>query len=207
MRTITLTLTTLMTLSLLACTQSPGYDDEQLVASAEEAISYTDGEAQTLGLERDVEVLSDDRLIDEARGIAEYATEHGCDVEGVLGGVYTETVDAPGGEIMGRWFNLDQTIGGDLTGIHDPGDDDDGGIFEGDWESSSGLVGTLAGDYYGTGDGDGYYLGTYEETDGDAAGLLGGLWFAFEDQDGGLFFGVWGHCGGGTEEVEPESYE
>ncbi len=206
MRTLTVTtLATLFTLSLLACDQA-GYDDEQLTASAEEAIAYTDGEATALGLQRDVEVLSDERLIEEARSIADYAVDHGCDVEGVLGGVYTDDQGAPGGTIQGRWFDLDQSIGGDLTGTHDPGDEENGGIFEGDWESTDGRAGTLAGDYYGLGDGDGYYLGTYEETDGDAAGLLGGLWFPLENQDGGLFFGVWGHCGGGVDEIEPESY-
>lgn len=207
MRAITLTtLATLFTLSLLACDQEAGYDDAALTASAEEAIVYTDAEATALGLERDVEMLSDERLIDEARDIADYAIDHGCDVEGILGGVYTEIVDAPGGEIHGRWFDLDQTIGGDLAGTHDPGDEEDGGLFEGTWESTSGRTGTLGGDYYGLGNGDGYYLGIYEETGGDAAGLLGGLWFPFEDQDGGVFFGVWGHCGNGVEDIEEESY-
>ncbi len=188
------------TMTLVACDQG-GLDDEALTESAQEAITYVDDELDAGGLQRDLAVLSDERLMDEAREIARYAEDHGCDVEGVLGGLWTDEDQA----LHGRWFKLDRSLGGDLEGSYTPDETEDGGLFEGSWSASDGRHGDLGGDYYDFGNDQGAYLGTYEEIDGDAAGLLGGLWYRNGDE-GGVFFGVWGHCGEGAEDIEPESY-
>ncbi len=204
--TIFSAITILFTLGLVACEdETGGFDDTALTESTTEAITYMDEELVAEGIERDVEALSDERLLDEAREIATFAEDHGCDVKGVLGGVYLVDTEGVGGAIHGRWFDIEQTIGGDLTGTYTPDEDEAGGLFDGTWESTDGLAGTLTGDYYGFASGDGSYLGSYEETDGDAAGLLGGLWYGV-NEDGGLFFGVWGHCGEDADAIDPETY-
>ena len=195
----------LFTLGMVACEEQGGVDDEALTASTTEAITYVDDELVAEGIDRDMETLTDERLLEEAREIATFAEDHGCDVDGVLGGIYLIGEEVAGGTIHGRWFDLEQTIGGDLTGIYTPDEDEAGGIFDGTWESTDGLAGTLTGDYYNFAAGDGSYLGNYDETEGDAAGLLGGLWYGVND-DGGIFFGVWGHCGEGAVEIDPETY-
>jgi len=210
MRSMTLmALATLFTLSLIACEPEDGIEDEELVASAEEAIVFVDDELAAEGLARDLDLLDDERLIEEAREIAEFAADHGCEVRGVLGGIWVDSLNDDvidgSGTHRGRWFKLDRSIGGDLAGTYTPVEDGDGGIFDGDWESTDGLYGTLGGDYYAFGDGHGAYLGRYEETDGDAAGVLGGLWYRL-DEEGGVYFGVWGQCGDNAEPIDPESY-
>jgi len=215
MRTWTLTLTVfLFALSLVACDTTETIDDEQLVASAEEAIVFVDDELASEGLARDLDLLSDERLIEEARGIAAFAVDHGCDVKGVLGGIWVDSLNDDvvdgSGDHHGRWFKVDRSIGGDLAGTYTPVPDTNGGILDGDWESTSGLYGTLEGDYYNLGDGHGAYLGSYAELDVDgnaagASGMLGGLWYRLTDE-GGVYFGVWGHCGDNAEDIEPESY-
>ncbi|MDP7114172.1 MAG: hypothetical protein QGH45_19530 [Myxococcota bacterium] len=205
----TMALTTLFTLGLIACDTSGEIEDEELLASAEEAIVFIDDELAAEGLARDVDLLDDERLIEEAREIARFAIEHGCEVRGVLGGIWVSSLDDDvvdgSGTHRGRWFKLDRSIGGDLAGTYTPADERNGGAFDGDWESTSGLFGTLAGDYYDLGDGHGAYLGDYTETDGDAAGMLGGLWYRLDDE-GGVYFGVWGQCGANADEIDPESY-
>ena len=64
----------LFTLSILACDQA-GYDDEQLTASAEEAITYTDGEATALYLAQEIQDLGV-RVTRLASGVP-----HGGDLE------------------------------------------------------------------------------------------------------------------------------
>jgi hypothetical protein len=205
----TMALATLFTLSLIACDTDGGIEDEELIASAEEAIVFVDDELAAEGFDRDLDLLDDERLIEEAREIAQFAIDHGCEVRGVLGGIWVgslndDEIDGSGTH-RGRWFKLDRSIGGDLAGTYSPNEDSGGGIFDGDWESTSGLFGTLEGDYYDFGDGHGAYLGDYTETDGDAAGMLGGLWYRLDDE-GGVYFGVWGQCGENAEEIDPESY-
>lgn len=214
MRTWTLTfIASLFTLSLIACDVPQDVDEEELVACAEEAIVFVDDELAAEGLNRDMDLLSDERLIEEAREVAQFAIDHGCDVKGVLGGIWMDGADEDGtlgGTHHGRWFKLDRSIGGDLAGTYTPVEDVNGGILDGDWESTDGLYGTLEGDYYNLGDGHGAYLGTYAELDVDgnangASGMLGGLWYRLTDE-GGVYFGVWGHCGDNAEDIEPESY-
>jgi hypothetical protein len=205
----TMALATLFSLGLIACDTDGRIEDEELLASAEEAIVFVDDELAAEGLERDVDLLDDERLIEEAREIAQFAIAHGCEVRGVLGGIWVhsrndDVIDGSGTH-RGRWFQLDRSIGGDLAGTYTAADEGSGGVFDGDWESTSGLFGTLAGDYYDLGDGHGAYLGDYTETDGDAAGMLGGLWYRL-DGEGGVCFGVWGQCGENADEIDPGSY-
>lgn len=206
MRFFTTTLfVTIFALTLVAC-ETGSVDDGDLTLSAEEAMTYVDEELAMAEMERDPTVLGDARLLEEAEAIAEYAEEHGCDVHGVLGGVYLASEDEDGGSFDGRWFKLDRSVGGDLDGEYAPGPDGatDAGLIDGGWESADGLTGTLVGEYYGMdmGQGDGVFLARY---DGDASGLLGGLWYDLRE-DGGLFFGVWGHCDGDAAEIEEGSY-
>ena len=35
--------------------------------------------------------------------------------------------------------------------------------------------------------------------------MLGGLWYRLDDE-GGVYFGVWGQCGANADEIDPESY-
>jgi len=208
----TLTITFLLS-SIPAC--DPGETDEpELTASAEEAIVYVDDELDAEGLQRDPSMLDDTRLIDEVRQIAQFAEDHGCDVVGALGGVYLPDEDADGGSFHGRWFKRDRSLGGSVEGIYMPDATDDAeeagslepsGAVEGDWEAATGEFGTLSGDYYRFEAGQGAFLGSYDETDGDAAGMLGGLWYDLE-REGGVFFGVWGHCDDASVEIDPESY-
>ncbi len=205
MRFFTTTLfVTIFTLTLVACDTGTTEDDGDLLQSTEEAITYVDEELAMAEMERDPGVVDDARLFEEAEAIAEFAEAHGCDVHGVLGGVYLAAEDADGGTFEGRWFKLDRSLGGDLDGAYSPDPDGAGGLFEGDWASADGDAGTLVGEYYGMdmGNGDGVYLGRYE---GDASGLLGGLWYDLLE-DGGLFFGVWGHCDENADPIEDGSY-
>jgi hypothetical protein len=206
MRNTIFTLTiTILAFSITAC-DSTGTEDD-LVESAEQAISFVDAELESEGMERDLAILSDDRLIEEAQEIARFAIDHGCEVRGVLGGVYSADPAVDGGTLDGRWFNRDRSLGGDLEGSYGPSEDEAGGVFDGTWTSADGLSGTLAGDYYGfeVDEADGVFLGQYDEDDGDAAGVLGGLWYDLLE-DGGLFFGVWGHCGDDAEAIDDFSY-
>jgi hypothetical protein len=195
---------TIFTLSLVACDTDSTTDDGDLTRSAEEAMTYVDAELTAAEMDRDPSLLDDARLIEEAEAIAAFAEDHGCDVHGVLGGVYLSAEDEDGGTLQGRWFKLDRSIGGDLDGLYAPDPDAGGGVFEGDWEATDGQAGTLFGDYYGAdmGHGDGVFLGQYA---GDGAGMLGGLWYELLE-DGGLFFGVWGQCGEDATEIEEGSY-
>ncbi len=195
----------ILAITIAACDATA--PDDELLESSQEAIEYVDGELDAEGMERDPAVVSDERLIEEAQQIAQFAIDHGCDVQGVLGGVYTDDPAVDGGTLTGRWFKRDRSLGGSLDGSYGPDEDEAGGVFEGTWEASDGQTGTLAGDYYGfeVDEADGVFLGNYTSDAGDAAGVLGGLWYGLLE-DGGLFFGVWGHCGGEADAIEDLSY-
>ena len=207
----------LLATSLIAC--DPGTDDTidpELTASAEEAIEFVDGELAAEGMERDLSILDNDRLIEEVRRIAEFAEAHGCDVGGALGGIYLPDPDVDGGTFNGRWIKRDLSLGGDLDGSYTPdltdpaeevapGEIEPAGTFEGDWEAADGQYGVLGGEYYRFEEGRGAFLGRYAATDSNAHGMLGGLWYDLE-REGGVFFGVWGHCGDDAVKIEPESY-
>jgi hypothetical protein len=196
---------------MFGCTRSPNqaaYGEQELIDSAEKAIAFMDEEAAVVGLHRDSDTLSDETLIEEATSIADYASQFDCDIDGILGGVWVdEPIEVVGGTFNGGWFALEKSeLAGTLEGTHQGvGPDDGGGLIDGTWVSTDERTGTQAGDYYRFEEGEGSYLGTFDEEGGDAAGVLGGLWYRFSEEGGG-FFGVWANCGDKTADIEPVSY-
>ena len=71
-----------------------------------------DDELESAGLQRDLALLDDGRLIDEVRQVARFAEDHGCDVVGALGGVYLPDPGVEGGSFHGRWIKRDRSLGG-----------------------------------------------------------------------------------------------
>jgi len=109
----------------------------------------------------------------------------GCDVRGVLSGVWYEADVEP--VIEGSWFELGTgDLGGTLQGTYGEG------AFAGTFDSDD-PSGTIEGRY-----GDDYFLGTWVVVGDDgAAGPEGdfGGYYERRNELGGYFFGLWGDCG------------
>ncbi len=107
----------------------------------------------------------------------------GCEVEGVISGVWYDEGIAPVFE--GSWFELGTgDLGGTVEGLYGDGE------FEGDVSGPS-LDGSMMG-YYDGGD----FVGQWDVVNDDGTSSQGELAGHYERRNslGGYFFGLWGHC-------------
>ncbi len=176
--------------------------DADVDAAAAAATAYLDTELAAAGLARDTNTTSDEALVAVAESAADFGVGHGCDVSGVLSGVWqsddvvtcSPDMTDCSGNYVAQWMNSDGSKGGDATGQYGDNSAADGGAFEGTWVTDdSASTGPMGGAYYAFSGDEGSHQGTWSSDTGSEEGYLAGVWVRLST-DGGFLYGVWGSC-------------